>query len=832
MSSRKYARAVSALIVGSVLATGAGAAQDVMEEIVVFAQKREQTLQEVPIAVSVVSADTMEKAQINDIMDLQTVVPSLRVTQLQTSGNTNFLIRGFGNGANNAGIEPSVGVFVDGVYRSRTAASLTDLPNLERIEVLRGPQSTLFGKNASAGVINIVTAAPDPSNMDAPSGSAALTFGNLSQVIMKGDVSMALSDTVGLSLSAFSNTRDGYFKNLVSESHLNERDRWGIRADLGFYPSDRATIRVIADYDVIDEQCCGVANLVDGPTGGAVRAVGGNLIGENAYAYEQFLDFDPTNDIKNRGVSVQVDYDLTDDLLLTSITALRDLDRFENADVDFTSAALVSQNTSDTQLQTFTQELRLSSVTSDTFSWVAGIFYFDEDVQQITDLDYGVGFRTYGDILAGGGVTATEQALGLPAGTLFAAGQGVRETGGQDDRTYSLFAQADWNLTDRAVLTVGANYTKVEKDAYVRQQNTDVFSGLNLVQIGFGGAFAAITGLAPTPANIAAVPAAAAAANAISTTPCTGGAMPPPCNALLGLRPLQFLPPFQEFPNAVESGKTDENDTTWTVRLAYDATDNVNIYVSSSTGFKPTSWNLSRDSRPTAAGLEQIRAGGFAVTNINSGTRFAGPEESTVYEIGFKGVWGQNYLNVTLFDQDIEGFQSNTFTGAAFTLANAGKQSSRGIEVDTRYMLTDSLQLTVAGTFMDPKYDSFPNSSAGDLSGRLPAGIHEASISAAATYFFDVASADGFFRLNYLWESPVQVVDGIPYSIAAREVNLLNASLGLSFDDIFEITLWGRNLMDDEYLLSAFPSVAQAGSFSGYPNQPRTFGVTLRARFN
>ena len=133
----------------------------VLEEVVVMATKREQTLQEVSVAVSVVSADTIEKSQINDIIDLQTAVPSLRVTQLQSSGQTNFLIRGFGNGANNPGIEPSVGVFIDGVYRSRSASAIADLPNIERIEVLRGPQSTLFGKNASAGVINIVTAAPN-----------------------------------------------------------------------------------------------------------------------------------------------------------------------------------------------------------------------------------------------------------------------------------------------------------------------------------------------------------------------------------------------------------------------------------------------------------------------------------------------------------------------------------------------------------------------------------------------------------------------------------------------------------------------------------------------
>ena len=132
-----------------------------IEEIITTATKREQTLQDTPVAVSVVAAETLDRAQVRDIKDLQAMVPSLRVTQLQTSGNTNFVIRGFGNGANNAGIEPSVGVFVDGVYRSRTASALADMPQLERVEVLRGPQSTLFGKNASAGVISITTAKPD-----------------------------------------------------------------------------------------------------------------------------------------------------------------------------------------------------------------------------------------------------------------------------------------------------------------------------------------------------------------------------------------------------------------------------------------------------------------------------------------------------------------------------------------------------------------------------------------------------------------------------------------------------------------------------------------------
>lgn len=804
-----------------------------IEEVVVTAQKREQTLQEVPVAVSVVTSDTIEKAQINDILDLQSVVPSLRVSQLQTSGNTNFIIRGFGNGANNAGIEPSVGVFVDGVYRSRTAAAITDLPNLERIEVLRGPQSTLFGKNASAGVINVVTRAADPMLLDdVPTGSIGVTLGNYEQIIVDADITAKLSDRVGGSLSGYSNTRDGYFENLVTGSELNERDRYGIRGELVFVPNDDMTIRAIADYDVIDEKCCGVSNLVNGPTGAAVVAVGGNLIGADAFAQEQFLDFDPVNEIDNQGLSVQLDYALTDNIELTSITAYREVDRFENADVDFTSAALVSRNSSQTDIETFTQELRLSGSLGDNIDWLVGAFYFDEDVKQETNLTYGTAFRAYADILASGGVTATETALGLPAGTFFANGQGVLENAAQTDETYSLFAQADFYLNDRTTLTLGLNYTDVEKEAEVLQANTDVFSGLDFTAIGFAGAFGALSGgLAPTPANIAANPAIAGQASAISTTSCSATNPPPACNQLLALTPLQFLPPFQGYPNAVESGDSTDDKVTWTARVAYDLTDNINVYGSASTGFKATSWNLSRDARPTATDLAAIQAGGFAVNNIVSGTRFAGPEESTVYELGLKGRWGASYINVAIFDQEIEGFQSNIFTGAAFTLANAGEQTSQGVEFDALWAVRDDLDLMFSGIFMDPEYNEFPNSPVGDLSGEQPAGIHEVSLSLAATYYFNLGDVAGFARADYQYEDEVQATDNIPAAIASREVGMLNASLSFTWQDRYELLLWGRNLNDDEYLITAFPSVAQAGSISGYPNQPRTYGVTFRTRF-
>jgi outer membrane receptor protein involved in Fe transport len=271
-------------------------------------------------------------------------------------------------------------------------------------------------------------------------------------------------------------------------------------------------------------------------------------------------------------------------------------------------------------------------------------------------------------------------------------------------------------------------------------------------------------------------------------------------------------------------------------RLAWDASDNINLYGSVATGFKATSWNLSRDSRPFASDIAAIDAAGLGQNNLVSGTRLAGPEESLVYELGFKGAWDKGSVNMAIFYQEIEGFQSNLFTGTGFVLGNAGKQSTNGFEIDAVWYPNESWVLSFSGTFLDPTYDSFEGgtgpSGPEDLTGTTPAGIHEQSILVSGEYNFEMGSNSGFIRAEYLYESEAQITEGVAADIASREVNMLNASAGMTFGDRYDVMIWGRNLTEDDYLISAFPAVVQTGSFSGYPNQPRTYGITLTARFD
>lgn len=841
---------------------------EITGDIIVTASKRAQTLQDTPISVAVATAASIEQSQIRDLLDLQTLVPSLKVGQLQSSANTNFIIRGFGNGANNAGIEPSVGVFIDGVYRSRSAAQIGDLPNIDRVEVLRGPQSTLFGKNASAGIISIVTAEP---KFDF-AGQVEASYGNYDAIVLKGTVTGPISDTIAVSLAGNYNRRDGYIFDVGLGEDTNNRNRYGVRGQVLFQPSEDLKFRLIGDYDRIDEECCGVANLVNGPTGAIVNTLaGGTALDPNdPYSYTSYSNFASENDIKNYGVSLQGDYNFGA-LTLTSITAYRRVESFTNQDSDFTSADLIGRNAADLNIKTFTQEVRLTSDFDGPLNFLVGGFYFNEKIGQANQIQFGTQFRPYGDALvraASGNalnVALLETTFGAlegnPArytGQFFRTGDGLDEQYDFKDEAYSIFGTVDFEIVDGLTLTGGLNYTNDKKRFAINTTSTDVFSSINLDapqfapfrnQLLFGGALAQgvgnvlMLGRPATQAEIGAFaganPAAFGQISAGATAFANANQNNPAANPLGGLRSFQFLPPFLNLPNAVEDGRISDDNVSYTARISYKATRNISAYGTYATGYKASSINLSRDSRPTPADLAAIRTAGFATPNLTSGTRFADPEDSEVYEIGLKGNFRGFGFNLAVFKQILKGFQSNIFQGTGFVLGNAEKQSTKGFEIDATLTPDPSLTFTASLTHLDPKFDEFSSGSIfnpatntviqGNLTGLRPSGISSWSIAVGATYTHEFSdSVRGIFHVDYDHASAYQIALGLPDK---AEPETLNASVTVALNNQFELTAWGRNLTEPDFNPVIFPSVAQSGSLSVYPSPPRTYGVSARFKF-
>jgi len=822
---------IAILAGASLIATAATAQQSAQNDaandddiIIVTASKQAKTLQDTPISVSVTGRQAIETAQIRDALDLQTLVPSLRVSQLQSSANTSFIIRGFGNGANNVGIEPAVGVFIDGVYRSRSAAQIGDLPSLERIEVLRGPQSTLFGKNASAGIISVVTSEPKFEF----GGQAELSYGNYNAIVARAEITGPISETIAFSLAGNFNKRDGYVFNTTLNRDENERNRGGVRGQLLFKPSEDFKLRLIADYDKIDEICCSVVNLVDGPTGNAVRALGGRVISNQPLALTSATNFGSTNLIDNFGVSAQADYN-ADKFDLTFIGAYRGVRLNTNADSDFTSADLIGENSARNAIDTYTAEFRIASKFDGPINFLLGAFYFHENIDASGQLTFGRDFRNYASALSGGAYTNLEPTLrallpGTPSAPFGGQGQGRFEQYDYQNRAISIFGNVDWEIVENLTFTAGGNYTRDNKRVATNITTNDVFSGLDLVLAGVR----------------AGVPASVAATSA---------------NPFLGLRPLQFIPPFLNFPNAVEDGRTSDSDFAYTLRLSYKASDNISVYATHATGFKASSFNLSIDSRPfatqfipgstaqspaPAASPIRTALGAALPVNLTTGSRFADPEYATVYEVGAKGQWEGFSVNLAAFIQVINGFQSNVFSGTGFILANADQQSSRGLELDTSFSPSKNLRFSANFTYLDNKFDRFPGGAAlvagsfstvpVDLSGQRSAGVPEFSTSLATDYTVPLGDKNRLmFHIDYQHNSPTQIAQG---TVALqREVNLVNTSATLAIDNKLDLTIWARNLTDEAWVTTIFPGVAQAGTLSGYRNQPRTFGGLVRYRF-
>ena len=806
----------------------AGSAQAEIEEITVTANKREQSLQDVPMTVSVTSEETIKQSSIVDLIDLQTAVPSLRVSQLQSSAQTNFTIRGFGNGANNPGIEPAVLVLIDGVPRSRSSSSLADLPNIERVEVLSGPQSTLFGKNASAGVISITTKAPDSE----ASGLIETTLGNYGTQIFKTTSTGPISDTMAYRFSAGLNESDGYATNLFDDSPLNNRDRSALRGQISWDISEDASLRVIADMDSINEACCVTGPLRQGPATQASNALAGPMVlapDASPWDYQIYMNADesPYNRLDNQGLSVHLDYDL-DFATLNSITSDRRTEMASNFDADFSGAQLLRENKLNYDFDTFTQEFRLSSNDGSDVQWSLGAFYSEEDTSTERTVMYGPFIASYANIMLNALADTSLAALAgaLQAGALgpnftsisaedfFLGGSGrddnnngvidqneraggsLKEDFEMSSKTLSLFANLEFPLADDWSASVGLNKTKDEKHVTSDVVIEDVFATVPWELID---------------------PRLAA---------------------------FKFFPPFTAYP---EAGRDfDSDDMTHTLRLTHDYTDNTKVYLSHSTGFKPTSVNLS-------------------VNATTPDTRAANPEFSENVEIGIKHSHDSGYINAAIFNQNIEGFQSNTFVGTGFQLVNAGDQRHKGLEIDMKQQLSEDWALGLSAIKIDAEYESFvngpcqtspegpgifpsvecdPGLPTRDLSGTKPAGISDLSANLNATYSMNVSDAiSSFLRLEYVYESEVAVVDNVPaersplFGVpgiadnipAIRSTKNFNMSIGFTHNPSgVELMLWGRNLTNHQSLLSAFPTAAAPGSFGGYPNVPKTYGLTAR----
>lgn len=860
------------------------------DEVIVTATKRQTTLQDTPVAVSVTTADVIERAQILDIKDLQSVVPTFRVSQLQNSANTTLTIRGFGNGGNNIGIEPSVGLFIDGVYRSRAAAQIVDLPNLQRVEVLSGPQSTLFGKNASAGVVSVVTAEPDFDANGYIEGGA----GNYGLGYVKGYITGGVSENVAVSLGGGYQTRGGYFEAApgTEGGDFNDLNRFNIRGQVLWTPTDDLSVRMILDRNTIDENCCATTTAIAGAGDVAIiSALGGTIAGlTDPFGYVTTVNRETDNEITDEGFSLQVDQDLDwlGGMSFTSITGIRSNERIYNSDNDFTSLRLLDNVFDDVTIDTFTQEFQLASTGGGRLNWLLGGYYFNESIDNVSGLEYGPDVRAFVDALGTQGASLSgnpadsvllgaELALGLPVGTIFSDDVSIREFFTQDNEALSLFANFDFEVTDRLTLSLGGAYVQDEKQVDIRTENNDAFSNLTLqgadgtrvisTNIFLNGDAGSMTpsfsqvlqGLPFTAENLARVqngdfgPQAQGYVNAVIAA--AAGIAASDANPFAPFLVFQTQPQFLDFPNSVEDGRTKDDDFTYTIKLAYEVNDNFNVYASTGTGFKATSWNLTRNSRPFLADAPALQSAGLLPNNYipatgrNFGTRFALPEETTVYELGVKARFNWGAFNIAVFDQSIQNFQSTIFDGVGFVLANAGEQSTQGVEFDASFTPAEGLTLGVAGLIQDPVFDDFQGASVipgspedaafspsatdgvGDLSGQKPASINEVALSFSGQYEFGVTDTlDAYIRADYQYEDEVRISNGLPASFV-RDTSIVNATLGLNFDSGLDVRFWGRNIFNHETFTSGFTPPLQFGTVGAYPNQPATYGVSVRKNF-
>lgn len=790
---------------GSALAqseTGSGATVD---EIVVTAQMREQSLQDVPVVVTSVNAQQLQDAGVRDIKDLTIVAPGLTVTSTSSSAVTTARIRGIGTVGDNPGLESSVGVVIDGVYRPRNGVAFSDLGETERIEVLKGPQGTLFGKNTTAGVINIITKRPS-FDLGATSEAQVTNFEGFG-----GSISVTgplLAEKLAARLYVAARERDGYYK--TAGPNNNDQDFYTGRAQLLFTPTDTFDVNVSMDYTKRDERCCGAVQILNGATQAIIAnlAPGGIAIPPDPDEFRDYSNRSFLKTAKDSGWAVEANWNTPwlGGARLTSITALRHWSQTGGSDVDWTSADILyaptlreSSNPGSSKFQTFTQEVRLAGAT-DKLNWLVGAFYSREDLSlHVRTVTYGTQYEQYVNALFGGALSLF---TGRPLGTTFVAGQGQDDLYQQREEGFSLFTNNSYQVTEALELTVGLRYTWEDKDLKTFWSNTD-------------GGIGCATALAQAAARGGPVPANGALIRA-------GG--------LLASGPYQVLCAASNSPAFGRIGNNDqslsEEKLTGTAKLAYRFSPEVMAYASYARGYKAGGFNLDR-----IATTNQTVPG--QPTNPVLDTSFA-PETVDSYELGLKNTLFDRkvLLNITGFYQRYEDFQLNAFNGLVFSVASVPKVISKGVDLDFIWFTPiDGLTLNGGVTYAETYY---PESNPIFLGGNLPgARLSLAPLwSGSLGVSYERSLSDdlvGRVALNAKSVSSFNTGSDLDPVKNQPGFTLVNARVGLtSADKRWAVEAFAQNLFDDVYYQVGFNAVLQSGSYDAFLGQPRTYGLALR----
>jgi outer membrane receptor protein involved in Fe transport len=854
----------SAMLVPAAYAQTAQAEEDSGDEpIIVTATLRAMDVQDIPLAVTAVAPEALERQGVNDIKNLASISPSINIQSSQTeTQGTSIKVRGVGTTGNNTGLESSVGVFIDGVYQSRPGVALGDLVDIERLEILRGPQGTLFGRNTSAGALNVSTKRPSLSTTE---GFVNASYGNYNFMNMQAGVSVpVVQDVAGLRVSGTWRKRDGYLKSPTG-AESNDRDRYMLRGQLYIEPNADVSIRLLADYAKTDEQCCNAvivreSELAPAFTANGLASDGVDQSGLSALKNLSVNGGPYLNGSKQWGTSAELKWDLGA-AKLTSVTAYRKFDSSSTTVGGFTSnntytvgngapTSRVGILPAGDHIKTFTQELRLQGTAfNDRLDWLVGGFYSSEKIRADQTMTLNADFQK----ASSAGNYGFSSALGAnPAFTLTAfgnAGVPVNADGNyaenrfnQDASSWSVFTHNVFSVTDKLSLTLGARYVNETKDGSFNQlaAMTGTASACQ------AAANALLLGAIPS-----AVPAAVQQGNLlINCFPFAASTKLTAPAALGGGLASRLLPLPREWSDTFK-----DEEITYTAQVGYKANEDLLLYAGYSHGFKSGGFNLD----PTSAILQNSSA---ILTGLRTNTVvapvYAEPdfksEKVNQIEVGVKAtLFGSIKANLALFDMKMSDFQVLEFTGVQFLTFNVNSARSTGAELELFGRLSDSISANVSATYANSRYPKDCNvgvaaaalASINRLCGSSLTNAPKFAGVVGLTYEGQLSDSGwGLLvngNINYSDRRRTSTIpldsNNLPVPLDYQDAYFkMNARIGLtSPDERYTFELWGTNLSNEitRGITSSTTLRGLAGARSriGFVEEPRMYGMTVRAKF-